>query len=268
MDEKMKSEIKVITAGIVLVFSIVALFAINGALAWFAHNDTVEAEGMAVDVKTTPNLIIGKTEDELKGSKVQFAVSFKDEEASNMIPVTRDESVPDSYLTYLVSPHAVDHTTGNVKDGMSLEFADVPADGNGTYFIDYPVYIASAFDTLWISSLEAQIVMPESVDSDKPYYYAASIDFYVGEVNEDGYRGTTSVAGSLRENNPETVELLRGKAEVPLGTDGYILVIMRCYFDGALQYPSNDKAYINSVTVQTDNIYPIVFNFFVPSPLI
>ena len=70
MDEKMKSEIKVITAGIVLVFSIVALFAINGALAWFAHNDTVEAEGMAVDVKTTPNLIIGKTEDELKGSKV------------------------------------------------------------------------------------------------------------------------------------------------------------------------------------------------------
>ena len=51
MDEKMKFEIKVITAGIVLVFSIVALFAINGALAWFASNDEVGANGMAVEIK-------------------------------------------------------------------------------------------------------------------------------------------------------------------------------------------------------------------------
>ena len=50
MDEKITAEIKAITAGIVLVFSIVALCAINGALAWFAYSDSVDTGGMNVEI--------------------------------------------------------------------------------------------------------------------------------------------------------------------------------------------------------------------------
>ena len=51
------------------------------------------------------------------------------------------------------------------------------------------------------------------------------------------------------------IELLPGGATVPLNTSGdYVKVIMRCYFDGALQNPETNEAYINSYTVGTDDI--------------
>ena len=254
MDEKAKSEIKVITTGIVLVFSIVALFAINGALAWFAHNDEVGANGMNVDVSTSANLVIGKTEASLTDPELQFFVSFEGEEVSDMIAVTHDPLIPDTYLKHIVSPHAVDHLTGNVKDGMTLEFEAVPADGNGLYFVDYTVYIASAFKPLTVSSLVATIVPPDPIDKDHPYFNAASIDFYLDSVSKDNYCGTTSVSDSINGTSAAGVEILSDGEDIPLAGDGSIKIVMRCYFDGALQYPDSNRAYINSITVKTDGV--------------
>jgi hypothetical protein len=256
VDEKAKSEIKVITTGIVLVFSLVALFAINGALAWFAHNDEVGANGMNVDVSTSANLVIGKTEAELTNPNLQFFVSFENDAVSDMIAVTHDPLIPDSYLKHLISPHAVDHHTGNAKDGMTLEFEAVPSDGNGLYFIDYTVYIASAFKPLEVSSLVATIVPPASLDEDDdhPYFNAASIDFYLDSVSEDNYCGTTSVSDSMLNASAAGVEIMSDGGDIPLAGDGSIKIIMRCYFDGALQDPTTNRAYINSITVKTDGI--------------
>jgi hypothetical protein len=95
--------------------------------------------------------------------------------------------------------------------------------------------------------------MPTEVDAAHPYFHAASIDFYVGAVSLDGYRGTTSVSGSLKKP-AEAVGLLPSGGTVPRAADGGIKVIMRCYFDGALQDPATGHAYINSRTVKTDGM--------------
>ena len=226
----------------------------EGSLAWFADNDKVSANGLSVNAKVSPNLIIAASADELASDEIEFAVYFPGMARNDMIAVTRDETVADTYLKYLDNPHAVNSITGNAKDGMTLAFKPVLAGESERYFIDYTVYIASAFEPLAVSSLRASIIQPAFVDEDQPYFNAMSIDFYVGEVTAESFRGTTSVVDSLKPNGMD-VELLPGGATVPLNTSGdYVKVIMRCYFDGALQNSETGDAYINSLTVGTDDI--------------
>ena len=227
----------------------------NDSLAWFSENKEVTAEGLSVSAKVSPNLIIAKTEDEIMAEgNIHFGIDFKGTSCSNMIAVTRDESVPDTFLKYLKNHYAVDNATGLVKPGMALEFANVESnvsENERYYYIDYVVYIASAFDPLDVDSLTAKITIPEAVGAEYPYFNAASIDFYVGEVSAEGYRGTTSVADSIGSANG-SVTLLAG-GTVPLNTEGYIKVIMRCYFDGALEDGAG-TAYVNSNTVKTQGV--------------
>ena len=50
MSKTAEAKLRVIIAGIVLVLTIVALFTINGTLAWFSENENVSAKGMQVQV--------------------------------------------------------------------------------------------------------------------------------------------------------------------------------------------------------------------------
>ena len=50
MSKTAEAKLRVIVAGIVLVLTVVALFTINGTLAWFSDNDTATANGMQVQV--------------------------------------------------------------------------------------------------------------------------------------------------------------------------------------------------------------------------
>ena len=228
----------------------------NDSLAWFSENKQVTAEGLSVSAKVSPNLIIAKTEDEIGAEgNILFGVDFKGTSRSDMIAVTRDEALGDPYLKYLKNHYAVDHVTGVVKDGYELEFEPVPSENNERYFIDYVVYIASAFDPLLVDSLTAKITIPEAVGAEYPYFNAASIDFYVGEVSAEGYRGTTAVA-AIADSENSTVSknvVLVENGTIPLNTEGHIKVIMRCYFDGALEQ-SEGQAYVNSYTVKTQGV--------------
>ena len=253
MTQLAKQKLMIIFVSVALIFAFVGFFFANNSLAWFSENKEATADGLSVNAKVSPNLIIGKSIAQIKQQNILFSVDFNGTARDDMIAVTHDGEIADTYLKYLTNHYAVDTHTGNVKDGMTLEFAAVPATDNEAYFIDYTVYIASAFDPLEVSSLTAKIVIPESVDAKHPYFNAASIDFYVGEVSLDNYRGTTSVAGSLKG---ETIELMPNGGTVPLNTDenGYIKIIMRSYFDGALQNPDTKNAYVNSYTVLTDGV--------------
>ena len=221
----------------------------EGSLAWFADNDKVTASGLSVNAKISPNLIIESSADALLDDTFEFSIDFTGMARKDMIAVTHDAAVADTMLKFLTNPHAVNSMTGNAKDGMALTFAPVPATENEKYFIDYTVYIASAFEPLAISSLSASIIKPVSTDENPPYFNAASIDFYVGEVTAANYRGTTSVSTCA------PIELFPDGTTVPLNTSGdYVKVIMRCYFDGALQNAETNEAYINSYTVGTEDI--------------
>ena len=251
MTKVFKQTIKVAFSTIMLIVVFIGFLFANRSLAWFAQNKDVSANGLSASVQVSPNLIIGTSAESVTRGDLTFAVDFNGMAREKMIAVTRDETIPTTYLKYLANHHAVDNQTGNALPGMELEFEPVPTTDNAPYFIDYVVYIASAFDTLSVDSLTATIDMPISVDAEHPYFNAASIDFYVEEVSLTGYRGTTSVAECLAGG--AGVNLFPTGGEVPLNTKGYITVIMRCYFDGALQAPDG-KAYVNSYTVKSDDV--------------
>ena len=252
MTEIVKQKIILIALSIVLLFSFFGFLCTSHSLAWFAANRRVEAEGLAVSAKVSPNLIISDDPDAIAEPNFNFAVSFT-AGRENMVAVTRDGSLDAApYLKYVTNTHAVGHESGLPKDpNVPLVYETVPATENDAYFIDYTVYIASAGVALNASSLTATIDPPEIPEGDEYLFYnAVSIDFYVGTADAAGYRGTASVA------NAATSVLLLEDTEIPLNTEGgYITVIMRCYFDGALTYEETvdgktvERAYINSYTV-------------------
>ncbi len=255
MTQLAKQSLMITFVAVALIFAIVGFSFADHSLAWFSKNEEVTAKGLSVNAKISPNLVIGKSAEQIKQDSLLFSVDFVDEGRSDMIAVTRDESVAGTFLKYLTNHYAVDNKTGNVKEGMALEFAPVPAENNEAYFIDYVVYIASAFDPLAVSSLTATIVIPETVDDNHPYFNAVSIDFYVGEeVSVGAYRGTTSVSDCINQTARASVELMSNGATIPLNTEGHVKVIMRCYFDGALQDPETGDAYVNSYKVKTDSV--------------
>ena len=249
MTKVLKQAITVAFSFIMLIVFIAAFMFSNPSLAWFAKNENVSANGLSASVKVSPNLIIATNAEDIAQGKLSFGVDFKGRQGSNMIAVTHDENVPSTFLKYLTNHYAVDHVTGNAVNGATLEFADVPEENNEAYFIDYTVYIASAFEELEITALSASITIPYAVDDDHPYFNAASVDFYVNEVSLDGYRGTTSVADSIEKS----VNLFPDGGTVPFNEDGHIKVIMRCYFDGALQ-DENGNAYVNSFYVKQEGV--------------
>ena len=239
---------------VTIVVAIGGFLIADGSLAWFSENTKNKVEGFSVTVEAVPSLIIAKTVEEIGvKNQTQLRVQFDDISATDMVAVTHDDAIADTYLKYLENHYAVDNHTGNVKPGFTLEFSPVPTDGEGTYFVDYVVYIASAYTSFEVESLSAVIVPPAEFDGKPPHFYAASIDFYIGEVSLEGYCGTTSVAKATGEDDDGYVELLTDGV-IPLNTEGYIKVIMRCYFDGALQNEQTGDAYVNSFTVTSDGV--------------
>ena len=253
MSQVVKQTIKVTCSFILLIAVFIGFLFANRSLAWFAQNKDVSANGLSANVKVSPNLIIAKDVDSITKGDLVFDVNFNGVARKNMIAVTHDNAINDTFLKYLTNHYAVDNKTGNAKPGQTLEFEAVPTTDNEAYFIDYTVYIASAFEELEIDALTATIIMPEYVDTYHPYFYAASIDFYLEEVSLEGYCGTTSVAGCLGSSTGG-INLFPNGTTVPLNTDGYFTVIMRCYFDGALQDIDTGKAYVNSYTVKSDDV--------------
>ena len=158
MTKVFKQTIKVIFALILLIIVFVGFLFANRSMAWFAKNENVSANGLSANVKVSPNLIISKSVESITNGDLVFGVDFKGVARTNMVAVTRDEKIADPYLKYLTNHYAVDNQTGNVIDGYDLEFAPVLEEEAEEYYIDYTVYIASAFDPLAVSSLTASSV--------------------------------------------------------------------------------------------------------------
>ena len=249
MSKQLSAKIGMFLASFPLILSIFAFLLMNGSTAWFASNKSVSAGGFSVTAKTSPNLVIAKTQEDITSGNMHFEVSFSGVQRMNMIAVTHDfDAETGTYLKYLTNNYAVDNRTGFEKPGATLNFESVPESDNEQYFIDYVVYVASALEELNLSALNATITLPDGTIA-KQHMNAASIDFYVGEVSRENYRGTASVA-----DKNQSIDLFASAGgTVPLNTAEPIKIIMRCYFDGALAADDGD-AYINSYTVKPDGL--------------
>lgn len=256
MSNVTKQKLMLSFISLTLIVAFVGFLMMNESLAWFSNNKTVSANGLSVSAQGTANLVIGKTEAEIRSGNMQFAVSFNGTSRTDMIAVTRDTSYGAPYLKYLTNHYAVDNKTGLANGSEALAFAAVPTTDNEQYFIDYTVYIASTKNALQVSALTVIISSPasSSLSDDYKYLNAASIDFYLGaSVTAEGYLGTLSVANPVK-HNATNIDLFKGQGgTVPLNTTGSIAVTMRCYFDGAL-VDASGNAYINSYNVKTTGI--------------
>ena len=252
MSKIVKSKGVMVSSIISLLLSLVVLATVS--MAWLSMNKQTNSEGMKLKVDVTPNLIISKTAGALAAiggpTEENFSVSFVDSSAAPVKPATHSETFGTTGLKYVTNAHEVSPTTGLAKSSATLSFASVTTSG---YYIDYTVYIASSGKAMGSETpqdLFATLTPPASIDSasGENTLKATSIDFYVGSVEQDNYKGTLNVAGT-----PSTTVPLLENGVIPLNTSGNIVVIMRCYIDGAL-LNSSGIAYINTATVDTSDI--------------
>ena len=257
MSKLAKQRLVVIVMFLALVVATSGFIVANQSVAWFARNHTVSGSGMSVKAEVTPNLVIAKSENEIRNMLLEtadspFSVSFADSSHSDMLAATRDGLVGESYLKYIDNPIVIDFQTGKIKEGAAADYETVPLDANSRFYVDYTVYLASARVEMTLSSLKLKITSPAAADLE--CHKAISIDCYIGDTTESGYLGTLSLAEALSDPDAGIEILESAPYTLPINSDGYIKVIMRAYFDGALINSETGNAYVNSASVEADNL--------------
>ena len=223
--------------------------------AWFAKNRDVDSNGMSMDVEVSSNLVIAKTTANIQtlnwtGISVDSWTTENAQNSGKFLPATHDNAAGTLQLKYCNNPGDVSLTKGYAKDGKTLAFTNVTeAAGNDSmYYRDYVVYIASSGKEFSASKLEAKLT--GTVASGKDYQNAVSVDFWLAKTKNatPAYIGTRNLL-----NQATKLDLLNGvTTTIPLNTSDYMTVIMRFYYDGALQKSGDSTtAYINSAEVTT-----------------
>ena len=204
-----------------------------------------------------------------------FLISFETGTPIKLIPATHDWNVGTATgLKFNRNPRAVSAHTGLERGETGIEFAPVPPleqqeDQKHYYYVDYVAYIASKdaplpTSGLVVKSLEATIA--DKSDAPLPAYLKAlSVDFYVGDVAADNYKGTLNLANQKYENDSAAASVTSlaltsqdipeiSEEEVP-DANTYIKVIMRVYFDGGLrEIEIKDGAYTASTYIRSSQI--------------
>ena len=265
-NEKMS---KILTSKKMIISSVISLIlslALLGtaSYAWLSMNKETTSNGMQLKVEVTPNLIIdddsAALQDVDRPVDANFRVDFTNA-ATTLRPATHDTDYTtySTGLKYVTNPSEVSVTTGLAKSS-GLTFANA-ANGTYKYYVDYTIYIASTGAAMAGQDLTATLnpaaVIANSSATAQDTLKATSIDFYLGSVASGNYKGTHNVDGyDNAENNyttAKTTVTLVPNDSIPLNTDGYLTVVMRCYVDGAL-LKSAGQAFINAATVATDDI--------------
>ncbi len=188
-------------------------------------------------------------------------------------------------LKYNCNPSVISPTSGYAKDSThTLYYNKAENDATRVYYKDYTVFIASINKPLPADGLVAALSSNDTDDYD--YQKAASVDFYVDVMSEDDYEDMvsanasdyttmaadyvddvcvddTNYIGTLNLakkgftdtlSNLSSLDLAGGSTTVPLNTAGCITVVMRFYFDGALEKDTDqatDQAYVYSNNLST-----------------
>ncbi len=263
------------------IVSVVLLFVLASAVvfssitaAWLAMNTSLDSNDIKMQIEVSPNLVISdKYTGDLAtataaGTRTPAANDTNSSTSFTQVVFTRSQTIliPATHasssatgLKYNTTPDRVSRTTGYKSGSDDLVLADVPASPTGgrTYFVDYEVYIASTDVAMTVTSLRASV---SGATLANDYQYAASIDFYNGSVSSSNYMGTLNLAnkgmnssgstsgGNLVAGTPQSLDL--PITSIPLNTSGSVHIIMRCYFDGALE-KTNNQAYVYSQGLTT-----------------
>ena len=244
----------------VIIAALLLVSLVSATFAWLSFNRETESAGIAMTIDTSPNLVISDSSSALSAYTSanwsgSYVVHTWSDAAEELIPADHYDSTTypsvtgtDTFgLVYNSNPENVSRSTGR---GESLTFAHVPADGEGSYFIDKTVYIASLDKAMTrgteYNDLVFEIEETGSGTTTNSAYRSASVDVYVAGT----YEGTLNL-DTLSSITVSDV------ASIPLNTSGNVEITFRCYFDGALPDPSQSGVnYVNSsaLAVNTANI--------------
>ena len=240
-------------------FTLLAFFLLMGiSFAWFSKNTEVRAEGMGVELSTSANLVISQNMD-FSGFLTEITMPSN---TVKLLPAIHS-GFSQTNTTGLRRPtdlSGVGFQTG-LSPGTDIALADVPSEKSSQYYIDYTVYISCQGKALENATLTAAV----TATTDQPYHQAATVDFYLSEVSQGNYKGSLNLAGLDMEKNHGKHDASAVKTELNLlsdsripctedAEDSYLKIIMRCYFDGALQNTDN-TTYVTSAAINTERFY-------------
>lgn len=253
----MKNWEKIIFSYTGIVISMICFLIVT--VGWFTMSQNVKASNLQISMDAPANLIISKTEEGIKASGVATSGSSIEYDSSAgrslMLPATADWNVgTDTGLKYPKNTWNIDFYSGLLKEDLGEEealygFNAVEKDADSLYYVDYEAYIASSGKPMSDVKLSANI----SCDSDIETHKATTVAFYQGhEVLETNYVGSINV----KNQASGVVNFTLRDNLIPCNTGdeaGYIHIIARCYFDGALLDDDN-TAIIKSSTINTAGV--------------
>ena len=260
---------------------------VTGTVAWFAANNIVTVNGMNVQSTLPSSLAINDTYNPI-GQETSITLTSPEvdlnpvshwhgsEDANGgMYRVTNGQDVnPDTGLEFKI---------GDMRNGVALtaedtinplEFEIAPA---AQHYVDFTVYIGSVGNAITLGAagyLRAQVTF--SGNQMTATNLATTVDFYSSTgpaVTSPAYKGCVNAAGVSAEANHgayvehsgdpiNTVDVLSGGDVIPVSTSttDAVKVLMRVYYDGALQ-DSATSTYVatNSVVTEQVNI-DVVFS--------
>ena len=242
------------------------LLLLGATIAWFAMNKDVESSNIEIKLNVSPSLVMGSDPLDIHHDSIVYDgnTNFNDELPYYLKPATHDDigyedDGSGTGLKYNTNPTAVNYITGlKESTGAALQFQAVPVYGPETagrrYYIDYEAYISSDVKEMDVSAFNARLGLLSTAGPD--YFNSASVDFYVNGTTEGAFRGTLNLAGKDSSGNTKDVLDLTGKTTIPFVDSGhYIYVLMRFYFDGALEkQPGQAYVYSNNLSVQDFHI--------------
>ena len=235
-----------------------ALLMGSSTFAWFSMNTTVSATGMQVTATAASSLVITNQSANINSTATNTqgmtAITTKIKPATHLIDQKDDSNSTltytdgDSYLVYVTNEADVDAVTGNAQTGKTLKYAKATNSASANYYIDYTVYIAAKGQPLNNQKLTAKIIDP---DLNKSIYNAISIDFWVN----GSFKCTDSFKAASTTGSYSGNDIFEGVIPSAGATSSnYITVLMRVYFDGAMESATPGTTYVNNGTIDTSAV--------------
>ena len=69
MSDILRQKLMVLFVSITLIFAFIGFLVLNQSLAWFSENKEVTADGLSLNAKVSPNLIIASSEEDIRNDK-------------------------------------------------------------------------------------------------------------------------------------------------------------------------------------------------------
>lgn len=241
--------------------------------AWLSENRTVDSDNFEMSMQTTSNLVISDSTSEIVKANISeinsgspFAISATADNTKFAVS-SHDITTTTSNLVYVVNTADVNLNTGLENTDKTLVYDEALNTEDGKqYYKDVTVYVASYDKEMTDAALSVEIssALKESTAITSGSLMATSVDFYLESVSDENFKGTLNVAGkdtadtdktsnSTDPTKTKTSLTLLSAATIPQNTSGYVTVVMRCYFDGAL-LESAGQAYVNSATLDLSKV--------------